>query len=71
LKAIPIFACLTDALRQRIAQNAADLYVQEGEWLIHEGEAPWFFVLLDGSLEVEKEFGGASEVRGRYQPGDF
>jgi hypothetical protein len=27
--------------------------------------------LVDGVLEVEKELGGASQVRGRYQPGDF
>ena len=28
LKSVPIFACLTDAQRERIAQNAADLYVE-------------------------------------------
>ena len=69
LEAIPIFACLTDALRQRIAQNAADLHVQKGEWLIREGEVPWFFVLLEGVLAIEKEYGGTSPVRGL--PGDF
>jgi thioredoxin reductase (NADPH) len=72
LKAFPIFACLTDAQRERIAQNAAELFVQPGEWLIHEGEVPWFFVLLEGGLEVQKEFGGS--LRGvtiRYQPGEF
>jgi thioredoxin reductase (NADPH) len=71
LKRVPIFACLTDGQRERIAQNAADLRVQKGEWLIREGEVPSFFVLLEGVLEVEKEYGGASQVRGRYQPGDF
>ncbi len=71
LKQVPIFACLTDGQRERIAQNAADLRVQKGEWLIREGEVPSFFVLLEGILEVEKEYGGASQVRGRYQPGDF
>jgi len=45
--------------------------VQKGEWLIREGEPPWFFVLLEGALDVEKEFGGASEVRGHHKPGDF
>ncbi|MGO4212274.1 FAD-dependent oxidoreductase, partial [Terriglobus sp. YAF25] len=71
LKKVPIFACLTDGQRERIAQNAADLRVQKGEWLIREGEVPSFFVLLEGVLEVEKEYGGTSQVRGRYQPGDF
>jgi thioredoxin reductase (NADPH) len=71
LKAAPIFACLTDTQRVRIAQNAAELFVKEGEWLIREGEAPWFFVLLEGCLDVEKEYGGSSIVRARYRPGDF
>ena len=30
LKQVPIFACLTDGQRERIAQNAADLRVQKG-----------------------------------------
>src|SRR5260370_27893695 len=71
LKSVPIFACLMDLQRARIAKNAADLYVEAGEWLIREGEMPSFFVLLEGELEVEKEYGGSSKVRGRYQPGDF
>jgi CRP-like cAMP-binding protein len=60
-----------DVQRERIAQNAADLHVEKGEWLIREGEVPSFFVLLEGALEVEKEYGGAGQVRGRYKPGDF
>jgi hypothetical protein len=32
LKQVPIFACLTDARREYIAQSAAELHVQEGEW---------------------------------------
>lgn len=71
LKAAPIFACLSDAQRERIAQNAAELFVKEGEWLIREGEAPWFFVLLEGCLDVEKEYGASSVVRARYRPGEF
>jgi thioredoxin reductase (NADPH) len=68
---IPIFGCLTDTHRQRLAANAAELNVQSGEWVIREGETPFFFVLLEGALDVEKEYGGTSKVRGRYKPGDF
>jgi thioredoxin reductase (NADPH) len=71
LKAVPIFACLTDTHRERIAQNAADLFVQAGEWLVREGEVPCFFVLLEGTLDVEKEYGGSSRARGSLLPGDF
>lgn len=71
LKPFPIFACLTDSQRLRIAQSAADINLQKGEYLIREGELPWFFVLIEGSLDMEKEYGGSSKIRGRYQPGDF
>jgi thioredoxin reductase (NADPH) len=71
LEGIPIFRCLTDSQRQRMAANAAELNVQAGEWIVREGESPFFFVLLAGALEVEKEYGGESRVRGRYRPGDF
>jgi hypothetical protein len=35
-----------------IAARAADVDLREGEWLIHEGEAPAFFILLSGRLAV-------------------
>jgi thioredoxin reductase (NADPH) len=54
LKRVPIFACLTDEQRERIAQHAADLRVQKGEWLIREGEVPSFFVLLEGGSKLRR-----------------
>lgn len=71
LAKVPLFSCLSESHRERIAGNAAELNVQSGEWIIREGETPSFFVLLEGSLDLEKEYGGASKVRARYKPGDF
>ena len=71
LRSIPLFKCLTDQQRQRLAANVAELNVQAGEWIIREGETPSFFVLLAGALDLEKEYGGESKVRGQYKPGDF
>jgi len=71
LTSIPIFNCLTDAQRQRLASTTADISVQPGEWLIREGDPPWFFVLLEGALEVLKEYGGTDQVVNNYKPGDF
>lgn len=71
LTAIPLFSALSESQRQRIAANAAELNVQPGEWIIREGETPFFFVLVEGALDLEKEYGGASKVRGQYKPGDF
>ncbi len=71
LQSIPLFKCLNDQQRQRLAANVAELNVQAGEWIIREGETPSFFVLLAGALDLEKEYGGESKVRGQYKPGDF
>jgi thioredoxin reductase (NADPH) len=71
LKDIPIFACLTDAQRQRLAQTAADIHVQEGEWVIREGDVPWFYVLLDGSMDVLKNYGGTDRIVNKYSRGEF
>ena len=71
LKSIPIFGCLTDAQRQRLAQTAADIRVQKDEWVIREGDVPWFYVLIEGAMDVFKRFGGTDRVVNKYNPGDF
>lgn len=39
LREIPIFACLDEPERQRLAERAADVRLEPGVWLIREGEA--------------------------------
>jgi CRP-like cAMP-binding protein len=36
--------------------------LQAGEWLIREGELPYFFVLLEGSMELTKEVFGRRSI---------
>ena len=43
LKKIPIFACLNDANLAWLSQQAADIHLEPGEYLIHEGEPTPFF----------------------------
>lgn len=71
LQAIPIFACLEEAERQRFAERAADVRLQADEWLIREGEMPAFYVLLDGQVVVAKEILGRSQDLAEYKVGDF
>ncbi len=52
LERFPIFACLDEPERQRFAERAADVRLSEGEYLIREGETPYFFVLLEGQLKL-------------------
>jgi thioredoxin reductase (NADPH) len=47
LKKIPIFACLNDASLVWLSQQAADLHLKPGEYLIHEGKPTPFFVVME------------------------
>ena len=71
MESIPVLACLPESRRAHLAQVAADLRLCAGEWLIREGESPWFYILISGSLEVTKDFSGRPTVVNRYKPGDF
>jgi thioredoxin reductase (NADPH) len=71
LQAIAIFECLDEEQRQRLAERAADVRLQAGEWLIREGEMPSFFVLLEGKLQLVKEILGRTQDLGYYEPGAF
>lgn len=67
----PLFSHLTHDQQKRIADRAADVQLQTGDWLIQEGELPSFFALLTGSLELAKMRGDVEHVIGHYGPGSF
>jgi thioredoxin reductase (NADPH) len=71
LRGIPIFACLEEAELQRFAARAADVRLEEGEWLIREGEMACFFVLLDGQMQLLKDILGKPMELYVYKPGEF
>jgi thioredoxin reductase (NADPH) len=74
LNRIKIFACLEETERIRYAEKAADVRLCAGEWLIREGEPPWFFILFEGRLRMEKDVMGRQEDLNQhydYQIGDF
>lgn len=73
LRQAKIFACLDDAARSRLAQSAADVRLKPGEWLLREGEAPWFCVVFEGHLRIIKDVLGRQEEFDAYdfKAGDF
>ncbi len=71
LRKFPLMSCLPDAQLLRVAGGAADLHLNQGEWLLREGEEPWFYLLLEGSLDVLKLLSGKEQVVSRYKSGDF
>ncbi len=71
LEDVPILKCLSGEMRQRLAERTADVRVCAGEWLIREGETPYFYVLMDGAMEVLKEYNGQNVLVNQYKVGDF
>ncbi len=71
LENIPVMCCLTERQRAHFADVAADVRLCPGDWLIREGESPWFFIVISGSFDVLKEVNGFQETVRRYSAGDF
>lgn len=71
LRQFPLMSCLPESQLQRMARGAADLRINTGEWLIREGEEPWFFMLVDGALDLWKTLAGKQQKVNTYKPGDF
>ncbi len=71
LRQFPLMSCLPELQLLRLARGAADLHLNPGEWLIREGEETWFFMLIEGAVEVMKELTGKQQVIARYKAGDF
>jgi thioredoxin reductase (NADPH) len=68
-----VFACLDEAECGRLAPTVADVRLEPGEWLIREGEAPWFYVIFEGRLRMVKEVLGRQTELEEYEikAGDF
>ena len=68
LKAVPLFASLSDADLKQVAQQAEDVDIREGKQLITEGRFAYeFFAIEDGTADVTIE----GKVVRQLGPGDF
>src|ERR1043166_1801868 len=71
LRSIPLFASLPASELETLAERGADIRLRAGDWLIHEGEQPSFFGLLEGRIEVRKAFHGTDRLLTVYEPGTY
>jgi thioredoxin reductase (NADPH) len=71
LHRVPLLASLPAAELETLAGHGADIRLRMGDWLIREGEVASFFVLLEGKIEVLKEFDGVVRVLTTYNVGDY
>jgi thioredoxin reductase (NADPH) len=67
LNTAPIFAALPPEARQEFAAKAADIRLRSGEYLLHEGDPPHFYVLLEGSIGMFKELHGRQQLLDRKE----
>ncbi len=71
LKEIPLFEFVPETVLSKLMAKIADVRLCAGEWLIREGETPYFFILMEGQLELIKEINGRDESLKRYEPMEF
>lgn len=71
LRSVPLFAALPDAEAATLAARLADVRLRQGDWLLHEGEQPSFFMLIEGALEVRKTVHGQDRRLDVYRTGTY
>ena len=69
LAALPIFSTLSPIARTDVAQAAADIRLNAGEYAVYEGEPPALFVVIEGAIEVIKLVDGIERKIGMRLPG--
>jgi thioredoxin reductase (NADPH) len=68
--AVPIFAGLGPAERERLSRTAADIALPAGEYAAHEGSERALFAVLEGLIEAVALMDGVERVVGERHPGD-
>jgi thioredoxin reductase (NADPH) len=72
LRDLPLFEGVPDEVLSRVVAHAADVRVDEGQWLVREGEAAAFYVLISGAFDLMKRYpDGVRRIAVRDQPGDY
>lgn len=69
IRAVPLFASLSDAGLDRLARTCADIHLNPGEYAVHEGGERALYAVLSGKIEVVKLFDGIERTLGWRLPG--
>jgi thioredoxin reductase (NADPH) len=71
IAAVPLFSTLDAADLQALGRGSADIRLKLGEYAVHEGDPPAFFVVMEGLIEVTKVLDGAERPIGKRRPGQI
>ncbi len=69
--AVPLFASLDTAGRERVSRVAADISLVPGEYAADEGGERALLAVLEGRIEAIQLVDGIERVVGERQPGDI
>ena len=69
VRAVPLFASLSDADLDRLVRTSADIRLNPGEYAVHEGGERALYAVLSGKIEVVKRFDGVERTLGWRLPG--
>jgi len=69
VRAVPLFASLSDADLDRLVRTSADIRLNAGEYAVHEGGERALYAVLSGRIEVVKRFDGVERSLGWRLPG--
>jgi thioredoxin reductase (NADPH) len=69
VRAVPLFAKLSDADLDRLVRTSADIHLNPGEHAVHEGGERALYAVLSGKIEVVKRFDGVERTLGWRLPG--
>ena len=71
LSHLPLFESARDEALATIVSRSADVRANAGDWIVLEGEAAAFYVVVEGRCEIVKLFAGAEQVIDVVEPGGF
>jgi thioredoxin reductase (NADPH) len=71
VESIELFAALEEAVRSRVVARSADLHINVGEWIVHEDDPAYFWVVLDGEVEAVRSFGGVPQQVTTFDAGEY
>lgn len=69
VRAVPLFAGLSEAEIDRLVRTSADIRLNPGEYAVHEGGERALYAVLSGKFEVLKHFDGVERTLGWRLPG--
>jgi thioredoxin reductase (NADPH) len=71
LSHLPLFESARDEGLATIVSRSADVRTKAGDWIVLEGEAAAFYVVIEGRCEIVKTIAGAEQVVDVVEPGGF